>query len=548
MKRCALRCFSTLFASIALAACGQPADVLAVFHGGSITTGDFDQYVASLPDSRRTIADGQSPEDWARSNLEQLAIERILGGSECAREAAASPEMEAFREWTRARLLAGKLTAQLDAAWQPNPDELAAEIERMQQQADIRTLYTFRHIYFRTDRASSSAEVEATRRRAQKVARLAQSGTDFEELVREHSDSLDAQDGGLVGNAPAAALDDTTAGILGSMSEGGISPVIETRTGLHIFRLERAVETEPMAEDRVAGTARTALRRRQVQQHLSALIDELRRRVTVEADVSGWRIGSWRVDRRVLEFVRAPSAGGADAVERHVEDQLLLAQEAIDRGLETPEIKDEIEETVRSTTLERCAAEVRREVISATPLEQLRELYDAQPSRFADLAKAHVELIFIPQGIDAFETQLRAEDLVARLRAGGSFADAAREHSTGPEAANGGDLGVLDLREWPAFGPPVFRAIRELEVGTISEPIYCTDKVPSNSSQLKGGFAIVRIRERVPESQRSFDTVIDEVRQAWAMKNRTLVTTLVEERILSDAGFEIVRLPSPDDL
>ncbi len=548
MKRCALRGFAIIFSIAAVVACSPSADVLATFDGGSISVADLDQYLRSLPESRREIAEDQSSQEWARFNLEQLATRRILGASGCAQRIAGSKEMQAFRAWTRSLLLAQKVTSQLGEGWQPDPEELAAEIQEMQSRADIRTLYTFRHIYFRTDRASSPAEVETTRQRAQRVADLARSGADFESLVRDYSDSEDAQRGGLIGNASAAALDDTTAGILASMSEGDVSPVIETRTGLHIFRLERATETEPMAEDRAASTAMNTLRRRQLQQQQTVLIEELRGRIPVETGPSGWTIGSWRVDEPVRAFARAPGGADADAVERRVVDQFLLAQEALDRGLASPEVDQEVERIVSSTVLDRCLAEVRRELETEIPEDQLQELYDARPSLFAVGEKAHVELIFIPQGRDGFATQRMAEKLVAELRAGASFADAAREHSTGPGVDQGGDLGVLERKEWGAFGPPVLTTLRQIEEGAVSDPIYCTDRVLDNSSLLKGGFAIVRVKDRVPQSVRSFDEAIDDVRRAWVMKNRDAVTKQVEERILSEGRFEIVRLPSPDEL
>ncbi len=547
MKRCALKGFAILLTAATLAACGQSEDVLATFEGGAITAEDFDQFLLSLPESRREIGNDQGPEEWALFNLEQLAIQRILKNSDRAREIAASDEMQAFRLWTHSGLLARKLASRLDEEWQPDPAELAAEIQEMQRRADIRSLYTFRHIYFRTDRASSPAEVEATRRRARRVADLARSGADFEGLVREHSDSEDSERGGVIGNVSPAALDDTTAGILASMSEGEVSPVVETRTGLHIFRLEQAIESEPLSEERIISTARNMLRRRQLQEEQTALLEELRNRIPIETGDSGWKIGSWQVGDSVLAFVQVPGGAVADAPERQVVDQFLLAQEAMDRGLETPDVEEEVEHVMDSTVLERCLAEVRRDLVTEVPEDQLRDLYDAQPSRFEEGEKARVEMIFIPQGKDSFTTQRGVEDLVAQLRAGASFSDAARELSVGPGADQGGDLGVLELKEWGAFGPPVFKALRELETGVVSDPIYCTDKVLGSSSLLKGGFAVVRVKERIPVTARSFDDAIDDVRRAWVMKNREAVTAMVEERILTEGEFRIVRLPSPEE-
>lgn len=66
------------------------------------------------------------------------------------------------------------------------------------------------------------------------------------------------------------------------------------------------------------------------------------------------------------------------------------------------------------------------------------------------------------------ETEDEAAAIVAELRDGADFAETAKEKSTGPSGPNGGSLG------W--FGPgmmvePFQKAVEELEVGAVSEPV-----------------------------------------------------------------------------
>lgn len=66
------------------------------------------------------------------------------------------------------------------------------------------------------------------------------------------------------------------------------------------------------------------------------------------------------------------------------------------------------------------------------------------------------------------ETEEKAKDIIAQLEDGADFAKLARENSTGPTGASGGDLG------W--FGPdtmvaPFFDAVSKLEPDGISEPV-----------------------------------------------------------------------------
>ena len=110
-----------------------------------------------------------------------------------------------------------------------------------------------------------------------------------------------------------------------------------------------------------------------------------------------------------------------------------------------------------------------------------------------------MDIIFVPQGRDAFETQRRLEDQVAALREGASFADLAREISEGPAAEQGGAVGLVERQQWGVWGQPVFDAIRSLEPGRVSDPIFCTDRMLTKlPTALRGGFAIVRVNERIP--------------------------------------------------
>ena len=66
------------------------------------------------------------------------------------------------------------------------------------------------------------------------------------------------------------------------------------------------------------------------------------------------------------------------------------------------------------------------------------------------------------------ETEEEAASLIEELRDGADFAALAKEHSTGPSGAGGGDLG------WFATGTmvaPFEEAVAELEPGTISDPV-----------------------------------------------------------------------------
>ncbi len=96
--------------------------------------------------------------------------------------------------------------------------------------------------------------------------------------------------------------------------------------------------------------------------------------------------------------------------------------------------------------------------------------------------------------------------------------------------------------------PAVFESVRTLEPGWISDPIYCTDKVLAQPGVLRGGFAIIRVVERQPERSRSFEEAFDDVRRVWVVQHREEVNEAVIDSILTEGGFRIIRLPTPEEL
>jgi peptidyl-prolyl cis-trans isomerase SurA len=79
------------------------------------------------------------------------------------------------------------------------------------------------------------------------------------------------------------------------------------------------------------------------------------------------------------------------------------------------------------------------------------------------------------------QVKARAEDIRRRALAGEDFAQLAREHSKGPAAREGGDIGFISVRD---MAPPLERATRDLPPGGISEVV-----------RTPGGFYILKVIE-----------------------------------------------------
>ncbi len=467
-----------------------------------------------------------------------------MTSSAAVRERLASPAHEVRRRWRTAARLAAAVNAQLGGGAELG-EEVVAERLRQLQAVEPATLYSFRHIFLRLDRAASAGERQATRARARDLARRAGAGEDFVELVRRHSESADATEGGLVENNRAADLEETARRTIEALEEGEVSPVVETRTGLHVFRLERRITPLPPPAEQLAaqarrGTAAMAQARRRQQ-----LLAELRDRIEVEVEDFPWRVGRFELDEADLAAIGSGAAGQAREV---VVAQLLFAEEGYRRGLLTPELEALVDRELRATAIQAVTRQRQAELVAAVSDAQLRPLYEAQPSGFATTETARLDLIFVSQGRDSFVTQQRLEEHVAALRAGASFAELARQISTGPGAVEGGDLGALPPREWARLNPAIYRAVLAMEAGEISDPIYCTEHIMTADPRTqRGGFAILRVGEKEPPRPRSYEEAIDEVRAVWARRNAAEIAEQLRAQILEEADFEIVRVPDPDE-
>lgn len=139
--------------------------------------------------------------------------------------------------------------------------------------------------------------------------------------------------------------------------------------------------------------------------------------------------------------------------------------------------------------------------------KQLREFYESNASKYAvpEERKARHILIQVGEGADKATIEAarkKAEDLLAKIKAGASFSELAKKYSDDPGSAQqGGDLGyfargVMD----PAFEKAAF----SLKVGEVSEPV-----------RTSFGFHLIKL-EAIRESRaKKFEDVRNELVKAY---------------------------------
>jgi parvulin-like peptidyl-prolyl isomerase len=523
----------------------NPPTPLASWQDGSVTGEALDQALLEMPEAARIRPLEMSHGQWAENHIRAFALQQIL--SEQAHEAMASegPDFRARRFWREVSALAAVLDleildaitvsqAQIDEATTPFVDRKAEE-----------PLLTFSHIFVRLDRHGQEG---ARRRMAEAVAAL-DSGEDFADVARRYSDSAVAGSGGLIANAKESDLEATVAVTLAELEEGETSTVLKTRTGLHIVRLERRLFLERASDDQFVQRIEGRLRRQAAQAAHDELLEDLRSTDTLNTDSWPWQVGSWTVDAELAVILMDFTAQQVtEDSEQALVDQLLLADEARRRGLQTADFEKRLEQAIHQEEISRIYRDAWKGFTQSIPDSTLRAAFEAQPSRFFGPETANVELIFVPQGRDSFATQQMMEQQVARLRSGEViFADLAGRLSTGPRADHGGDLGALKPPQWAQLSPVLHSVISGAEQGAISDPIYLTDRILSRSP-IRGGFAVVRVTDHRMAESAEFADVVEQVRAIHVQNFHKELQQAFHDKVLAEKGFELHRIPSPAEL
>jgi parvulin-like peptidyl-prolyl isomerase len=157
------------------------------------------------------------------------------------------------------------------------------------------------------------------------------------------------------------------------------------------------------------------------------------------------------------------------------------------------------------SVLERLEAAVRE--VPPPDAATAKAYYDTHLEQFTEPEQVRLSLILLkvePSAPRAAWDQAAEEGrrLHQKLRKGADFAELARLHSADPSAARGGDLGYLHRGMLPELIEK--QVIDSLQPGAYSEPVTLLE-----------GVAIVRMEERKPARQRSFEASAKRAGELW---------------------------------
>lgn len=481
--------------------------------------------VAEMRKAMQSVGYGQG--DEARFVL-QAAEEKVLAAAQVAAEL-------------------GKITA---------ADALVAEaVERRLQFVRPEEARKFSHIFLRAPAGDAAARAKAQATMAEIQAALG-GGAGFNGLAERYSDSVMARGGGRIEWTARKDLQPALAEIIFGLREGAVSRVVETKDGLHLFRLDgirsgspvdvegvrRAVRRELDAE--AATVAERGLRQRTLDAAGAEFASTARLANLIESG-DGWaaRWSGGEVRAAELRALSSPAdAGGppAEAVLREIVENRLLAA----RRRASPvsaDLEEQIAEARDAALLDAYRAHLVAGIDTEPTEAEIAQFYRENAQSALFLRDYHVDLLFFPQSGDGVEAvYAAAEGVVAKLRDGASF-DSLLVRPATSDARICRDAHPVDFDSLGRSFLRLRRALLNLEVEGVSPALYFDGPrsvVAAGQCVLEGrGVAFVRLREM---GTLPLESARESVRAQVAERKRRAGIDAIQGRLIRDAKLEIL--------
>jgi len=184
--------------------------------------------------------------------------------------------------------------------------------------------------------------------------------------------------------------------------------------------------------------------------------------------------------------------------------------------LEQTNLVEQLEDTVRQTPM--------------PTAKEIQRYYNTNKEKFTEPAQRRVSLILLKvdpsSSREVWNDAARAADQLTRqLRQGADFAILAQEYSGDPSAAQGGDMGYLHQG---MLGEQVEQALRDLQVGAISEPIKVLE-----------GIAIFQLTAYQPPQQRPLQDVQQRTIELWQQERGDQAWQNLLQKLRANTPIEV---------
>lgn len=208
-------------------------------------------------------------------------------------------------------------------------------------------------------------------------------------------------------------------------------------------------------------------------------------------------------------------------LDRMVDEKLvsMAAQETV--SPDDPEVEKQMEELRKRVMVQ---VFVERRINSQLTDDALMKRYEEWKEANPAEAEVHARHILL-------ETEEKAKEVLAEVEGGKDFAEAAKEHSTGPSGPSGGDLGFFTREQ---MVEPFANAAFDMEPGEVSNEPVKTDF----------GWHIIKVEDRRQQEQPSFEEMREQLSQQASQEiAKELLADLREDADIK--SFDIDGNPLP---
>jgi len=491
----------------------DPAAVVARFSGGEIRRSEIQAAVANrLASVPRPVAP-ETRELTVRKVVERRVRLAMLIAEAKAKGYETRPEVQLQAAASVEKILAADFVTTAVAGAHAADSLVAEAVERRLQSVHPEEARKFSHIFLRAAESDAAARAAAEGKMQEILAEL-KKGTGFNALAERYSDSVDARGGGRIEWTRRKDLQRAAADAIFSLQEGGLSPVVAAKDGLHLFRLDGIRSGSPLdvegirraVRNELDGEARTIAERSLRQQELdTAGVEFAPSRALTAAGGAGdrwvarWKGGEVRAaELRALlpAAVDAPDSAGAFLREL-VENRLLAARRRA-QGL-TPALEEQAAEANRETLVDVYRSALIAEIPVEPSEEEIARYLRENGESALFLRDYRLDVLFFPQsGESVADVYAAGEKVVGELRAGTPF-DRFLDLPPRPDARVCRDAHGVDLQKLGQQSIRMRKAILNLGAGEVTPAIYLDGPqvaLGSEDCRLEGrGVAFVRLRE-----------------------------------------------------
>jgi peptidyl-prolyl cis-trans isomerase C len=161
---------------------------------------------------------------------------------------------------------------------------------------------------------------------------------------------------------------------------------------------------------------------------------------------------------------------------------------------------------------------------AAVSEEAMRKLYEESVSKLTPEEEVRARHILV-------DSEDKAKEVVAKLKAGGDFAALAKEYSKDPGAAEGGDLGYFGKDQMVAeFADAAFK----MKKGDISDPV-----------KTQFGWHVIKLEDRRQKPVPTFEQVKDQIEQFLVRKAQSDLVLKLRESAKVERTTPPAQTPAP---